>query len=91
MSTSSRSTRRKEQAAFWRLAIETWQSSEISVSQFCKAGGLSESSFYNWRKKLAGKFGRRQQAQPQKIIRPSPFVELTSYPRTSVELDSLMT
>ena len=63
MSTSSRSTRRKEQAAFWRLAIETWQSSNMSVSQFCRTEGLSGSflTITGWRKKLAGIFGRRQQ------------------------------
>ena len=92
MSTSSRSTRRKEQAAFWRLAIETWQSSNMSVSQFCRTEGLSGSSFYNWRKKLAGKFGRRQQTPPpQKNSQSSPFVELTSYPRTNVELELILT
>lgn len=92
MSTSSRSTRRKEQAAFWRLAIETWQSSDMSVSQFCKAEGLPESSFYNWRKKLAGTLGRRPQGKRrQKNSQASPFVELTACRRTGVELELVLT
>lgn len=41
-----------EQQQFWQMAIETWQSSDLSVRQFCKQEGLSEPSFYSWRKKL---------------------------------------
>ena len=37
---------------FWRMAIETWRDSGMSVSKFCKAEGLDEGTFYNWRKKL---------------------------------------
>jgi hypothetical protein len=41
-----------EKQKFWQMVIETWQSSGLSVSKFCEAEGLSEGSFYNWRKKL---------------------------------------
>jgi len=44
---------KKDQRQFWQMAIETWQTSGMSVSKFCEAEGLSESSFYIWRKKLA--------------------------------------
>ena len=37
---------------FWQKTIENWQNSDMSVRKFCKAEGLTESSFYNWRKKL---------------------------------------
>ena len=37
---------------FWQIVIETWQNSGMSVSKFCKAEGLDEGTFYNWRKKL---------------------------------------
>ncbi len=37
---------------FWQMVIETWQASGLSVRQFCKDEGLSEPSFYFWRKKL---------------------------------------
>jgi hypothetical protein len=40
------------QEDFWRMAIETWQSSGLSIRQFCKDEGLSEPQFYQWRKKL---------------------------------------
>ena len=39
---------------FWQKTIENWQNSDMSVRKFCKAEGLTESSFYNWRKKLTG-------------------------------------
>ncbi len=42
----------EDRRQFWQMVIETWQSSGLSVSKFCKAEGLSEGSFYNWRKKL---------------------------------------
>jgi hypothetical protein len=42
-----------ERRQFWQMVIETWQTSRLSVSKFCKAEGLSEGSFYNWRKKLS--------------------------------------
>ncbi len=43
-----------DQEQFWRMAIETWQSSGLSIRQFCKNEGLSEPHFYQWRKKLNG-------------------------------------
>jgi len=42
-----------EQQQFWQMVIDTWQSSGLSVRQFCRQEGLSEPSFYSWRKKLA--------------------------------------
>jgi hypothetical protein len=52
---------------FWQMVIETWQNSGISVSKFCKAEGLSEGAFYNWRKKLSG-----IASEPVKPSEPSP-------------------
>jgi len=42
-----------DQEQFWRMAIETWQASGLSIRQFCKDEGLHEPQFYMWRKKLA--------------------------------------
>jgi transposase-like protein len=41
-----------EQRKFWEMVIETWQSSGMPVRQFCRQEGLSEPSFYSWRRKL---------------------------------------
>ena len=49
----------KERRQFWQMVIETWQDSGMSVSKFCKAEGLSEGSFYNWRKRLSGRNSQR--------------------------------
>jgi len=58
---------------FWQMAIETWQDSGMSVSKFCKAEGLSEGTFYSWRKKLSG--GHSQQTK-QINSNPSAFIEV---------------
>lgn len=41
-----------DQRQFWQLAVEAWQASGMSVRRFCKQEGLSEPSFYSWRKRL---------------------------------------
>ena len=62
-----------ERRQFWQMVIETWQESGMSVSKFCKAEGLSEGTFYNWRKKLSGAHSQRNKpAAPG----PSAFVEI---------------
>jgi len=45
------------------MAIDTWQSSGLSVRQFCRQEGLSEPSFYSWRKKLS-KFDTPENSEP---------------------------
>ena len=41
-----------DQRQFWQMAIEAWQASGLSVRQFCRQEGLSEASFYSYRKRL---------------------------------------
>lgn len=63
----------KERRQFWQMVIETWQDSGMSVSKFCKAEGLSEGTFYNWRKRLSGAHSHRNKpADPG----PSEFIEV---------------
>ena len=62
-----------ERRQFWQMVIETWQDSGMPVSKFCKAEGLSEGTFYNWRKKLSGAHSQRNEpADPS----PSAFIEI---------------
>ena len=68
-----------ERRQFWQMVIETWQDSGISVNKFCKAEGLSEGTFYNWRKKLSG---RPSQRKEQSSSSPSAFVEV-AMPKTN--------
>jgi len=68
----------KEQRQFWQMVIETWRDSGMSISKFCKAEGLSEGTFYNWRKRLSGRHASRNR---QGGSNPSAFVEV-SMPRS---------
>jgi transposase-like protein len=58
-----------EQRKFWEMAIETWQASGIPVRQFCRQEGLSEPSFYSWRRKL-------KKNKPKDKPASSDFVEV---------------
>jgi hypothetical protein len=62
-----------DQEQFWRMAIETWQASGLSVSQFCQNEGLSKPQFYMWRKKLTGGNVEHEDHVGSK---PAPFIEV---------------
>ena len=49
---SENSNTETDQHQFWQMAIEAWQAGGLSIRQFCKQEGLSEPSFYNWRRRL---------------------------------------
>jgi transposase-like protein len=68
-----------ERRQFWQMVIETWRDSGMPVSKFCKAEGLSEGTFYNWRKKLSGHHLHRNK-QPD--LSPSAFIEV-AMPKTN--------
>ena len=65
----------EDRRQFWQMVIETWQDSGMAVSKFCKDEGLSEGSFYNWRKKLAKT--NAPGAGKQTALRPSAFIEVS--------------
>ena len=46
------------------MVLETFSSSGLSVRQFCKREGLSEPTFYSWRKKLSGGKNSTQASLP---------------------------
>ena len=56
-----------DQHQFWQMAIETWRSSGLTIRQFCKQEGLSEPSFYSWRKRLAPVKPSEADIQPPRI------------------------
>jgi len=43
-----------ENAAFWDFVLAEHARSGLSISEFCRREGVSQTSFYYWRKKLAG-------------------------------------
>jgi hypothetical protein len=58
MATGKPRDERKEQ--IWRQRIRDWQDSGLSVRGFCARLGLSQPSFYSWRRELQ----RRDCAKP---------------------------
>jgi len=42
----------EERSAYWRERIAEHERSGMSVQQFCKERGVTEQSFYVWRKRL---------------------------------------
>ena len=71
---SSKQTKsNNERRQFWQMVIETWQDSGMSVNKFCKAEGLSEGTFCNWRKRLSR---RHLQRKEQSSSSPSAFIEV---------------
>jgi hypothetical protein len=52
---------------YWRERIDEQESSGLSVQRFCKQQGLTEQSFYLWRKRL-----RKQQAMRFALVETGP-------------------
>lgn len=76
-----------DQEQFWRMAIETWQASELPVRQFCNNEGLSEPSFYAWRKKLGIITATKDQGSSE----PSTFIELALPKGNEIVIEVLLT
>lgn len=55
--------RDSRKAAFWRESVARWRRSGQSVRAYCAGAGLSEPSFYAWRRQLTM---RDQAARPQR-------------------------
>jgi len=45
--------RDEDKESFWRIHIDAWKKSGLSVRKFCHANFLTESSFRAWRRELA--------------------------------------
>jgi transposase-like protein len=64
----------------WRRTMSAWQSSGLSVRQYCLGHGLTEASFYYWRREL-----RRRDAQRLPSL-ASEFVPVTVVPAATLEV-----
>jgi hypothetical protein len=49
--------RSEEKLAYWRGVLERQQESGLSIRRFCREEQVSEASFHNWRRKIAGRRG----------------------------------
>jgi hypothetical protein len=75
---------------FWQMAIETWKASGLSVRQFCKNEGLSEPSFYSWRKKFTGSDNDEIEQESPKS-QQSEFIEITIPSNNSSVVELVLT
>lgn len=51
-STDGESRRSTDKRDFWQLVFQEYANSGLSIRAFCEREGLSEPSFYAWRKRL---------------------------------------
>ena len=76
-----------DQQQFWQMVLDTFKSSSLSVRQFCQEEGLSEASFYSWRKRLT-------KTQPSDIaqeeVKPKPFIQVSMPKTKSGELELVL-
>jgi hypothetical protein len=49
----------EERESRWRSVVKGWAGSGLTVSAYCLRKGVSEWSFYHWKKRLAGKRNKR--------------------------------
>lgn len=77
-----------DQCQFWQMAIESWQSSGLSIRQFCKQEGLSEPSFYSWRKRLTSVDVPK--ANKSDICRSEPFIRVSLPKQDAARLEIVL-
>jgi len=65
----------EERRAFWQMAIEMQQESGLSVRKFCEREGLSDASYFSWRRKL------RQEADEAGVDEPDDGEDAGESPR----------
>lgn len=70
MSTSKQRAGGKER--FWRRVLRQWRQSGLSVREYCWEAGLSEPSFYSWRRTLAQRDASPVQFVPLAVASEPP-------------------
>ena len=76
-----------DQWQFWKMVLETFTSSGLSVRQFCQQEGLSEASFYSWRKRLS----THQKPDTTKApLQPEPFIQVSMPPGKPMVLELVL-
>jgi transposase len=71
----SPSNREGGKAQFWRTMLRQWRQSGLSVRAFCARQGLSQPSFYSWRRSLAQRDGQAVPFVPVRVLKePQPVL-----------------
>jgi hypothetical protein len=66
MSTTNQRSSSKEQ--FWREVLQQWSRSGLSVRAFCARQGVSEPSFYAWRRTLRQREAEALRFVPVRVV-----------------------
>ena len=69
-----------DRSAYWRKMIAAQAKSGLPISHFCKRDGLSEGSFYLWRKKLAAAVVDSPPSSPPSAMPETHFVPVQLEP-----------
>lgn len=80
MSTNNERSSSKEQ--YWRTRVRQWRTSGLSVRAFCAERGLSEPSFYAWRRTLV-----EREATAVQFVPVTVMPEVTPEVRTATGAD----
>src|SRR4051794_40137023 len=68
-----RGARDLDKERFWRRMVQLWQrGGEPAVRDFCGEQGVSESSFYAWRRLIAERDHERRHTDERRPSRPAP-------------------
>lgn len=77
-------TRRRRADTFWRETIATWKESGQTITAFCAARGIGESTFFAKRRDLA-----RRERSPNAPESPTPspsFAAVRVIPDPTIEI-----
>ena len=74
-----------ERERFWRKLVAGQAHSGVSIREWCEVQGVSEPSFYFWRRELARRREQRQDVSPQ--IVPVEVAPLVAGSRWDLEIE----
>jgi len=83
MANSKRSIEKEE---FWRLALREHQQSGLTIRAFCQREGLSEPSFYAWRKKIKNRNSSHEPDPVSELGKLVPLDIIDSTDNDSLEI-----
>ena len=87
----SNKNRSAEKESFWRLALEEFGKSGLSIRAYCRREGLSEPSFYSWRRVLGRRDaapgeGDQQSLVPVNAVNPAAILPRGAVPSPFLEV-----
>ena len=66
--------------AKWRERIGRWRRSGLSITEFCQHEQISQPSFFDWRKRLAGQRAVTTRRRPRRMDRDAQTPRLVQLP-----------